>query len=634
MPALFFALFLLVQNARAVEAPPDIVAHAREMRLWEKDEWHRLVHYRHHLTGWSSEARGANFFVAKDGRNNPQAELEATLNGFFSTEKRTLEGQNQPAQTVFCQFPARFDFLNRELHLAPPQQECKEWTEYRDRVAAKSVTIVFSSFYPGNPSTIYGHSLLRLNKVEGAKASDHQQLLDIGVNYAANQTTSNPVLYSLFGLFGLFKGTFTNMPYYYKVREYGDFESRDLWEYDLNLSPEEVARTVQHLWELGTTDFDYYYLNANCSYQLLTLIEAAAPRTHLVNRVPWWVIPTDSVKAFFDDGLVRKTNFRASLYSQFAARAARLDPAEKQELEKLVREDQAAAKPTTSLPSGPSESRARVADAYMDYVDLHYARQIYQKDETYTAPKDALLLARSKLPMTAPLDFSKAPPVSPPNESHPSARVMLSHAENQNFGGTDYAAIRFALHDLIDPPKGLPDSADIDFFELELRSWEKTKSPKFENATLFGVGTYPPRDPFLNKSSWRARIFGQRIDDPRCENCDAGGAEAGYGTSIGGWHALAYALADGEALTSPDFVESKFSLRLGPTLGVRLRASEELAWLTEASYMWALTKPQFDDYKIDSRLRWVPGNSTWGLEARGLYRTENREVSVALLHYF
>ena len=25
------------------------------------------------------------------------------------------------------------------------------------------------------------------------------------------------------------------MPYYYKVREYNDYESRDLWEYELEL---------------------------------------------------------------------------------------------------------------------------------------------------------------------------------------------------------------------------------------------------------------------------------------------------------------------------------------------------------------------------------------------------------------
>jgi hypothetical protein len=35
-------------------------------------------------------------------------------------------------------------------------------------------------------------------------------------------------------------GEYSLMPYYRKVKEYGDFESRDLWEYELNLSPEET----------------------------------------------------------------------------------------------------------------------------------------------------------------------------------------------------------------------------------------------------------------------------------------------------------------------------------------------------------------------------------------------------------
>jgi hypothetical protein len=647
--AVFFALLSLVLIllkpvqglAEVVDSklPANVLQRARDLQLWDRDEWRRLGHYqKSFFGGWTSEATGLNFYVASHGRTEPQSELEATLAGFFSTEKRVLEGKNQPSQSVRCQFPARYDFLNREMGLDSlvPQQDCPEWKEFRDRVAAKSITLVFSSFYAGNPSSTYGHSLLRLNKSDASNPSEHHQLLDYGVNYAAEQTTSNAVMYTLYGLSGMFHGSFTNIPYYYKVREYGDFESRDLWEYDLILTPNEVARVVEHLWELGSTYFDYYYLTQNCSFHMLTLIEAAAPRTHLVSRVPWWVIPTDTVKAFFDDGLVARTNFRASLYSQFRARLARLSASEESELKALVTNDRKTVHPSVLLPptSLAPESRSRIADAYMDYVDLHYAREIYKKEEAFSAPKDALLIARSKLPMTPPLDFS-TPPVASPNESHGSARTTILRAQNQNYGGATDFEIRFALHDLADPTRGLPPNADIDFFHLELRYWDRPQALRIEHAVLFGIGTYPPLDSYVRKFSWRAKLNLDRVDDPRCGNCLAGGAWGGGGFSFSlSQPILAYALVDGEFLTSPDFLESKFSVRAGPTLGLRVRFSDALAWLTEAHYAWAVAKPQFDDYQIDSHLRLVPTGTPWGIDLHGLWRTENREVAVGVLRYF
>lgn len=66
-------------------------------------------------------------------------------------------------------------------------------------------------------------------------------LLDYGLNHAAHPTTLNPILYPIMGLSGMFPGMISMMPYYVKVQEYNNAESRDLWEYDLNLTPAEIS---------------------------------------------------------------------------------------------------------------------------------------------------------------------------------------------------------------------------------------------------------------------------------------------------------------------------------------------------------------------------------------------------------
>ncbi|MEK7355643.1 MAG: DUF4105 domain-containing protein, partial [Bdellovibrionota bacterium] len=466
---------------------------AHALNLADRREWLRLVHYKKGLFGWKSEADGPNFFVASDGRSNRSSELDATIRGFFSTEKRKLQGEKQPAQSVRCQFPARFDWLDSQLGLASavPGETCTEWNEFRERMAVKSVTLVFSSFYVGNPSSTFGHSLVRLNKSDGADGSDHHQLLDFGVNYAAEATTDNPVLYAMFGLAGIFKGQFTSLPYYYKVREYADFQSRDVWEYDLDLTAKETEYFVAHIWELGSTSFDYFYLTENCSYHMLTLIEAAAPRVSLVDRIPYFVIPTDTVKAAFEEqDLVKKTNFRPSIHTQFRARRARLVGQEESHLLRtIVREgDDGAADDKILLADTDltDEAKARVLDAYIDYVDLNHARELVEKEPVIVKRKQSLLVTRSKLPVSTALSFDPPPTVSP-HLAHDSMRANVSRLSNDTKGDATVVGFRFAFHDLIDPTDGLPSNADIEMGTFTFRVWDRTNRVQLEDFAVFGV---------------------------------------------------------------------------------------------------------------------------------------------------
>src|SRR5262249_52394312 len=162
-----------------------------------------------------------------------------------------------------------------------------------------------------NPASMYGHTFLRVNKATDTKPDEKRmELLDFGIGYGANVTTSDPFSYALFGLMGLFDGTFTNVPYYYKVREYNNFESRDLWSYELALTEDELDTLVAHFWEIGETAFPYFYLTRNCSYYLLSVIEAAAPRLQLLSKIPFWVIPSDTVQALTETpDLVSKVSY-------------------------------------------------------------------------------------------------------------------------------------------------------------------------------------------------------------------------------------------------------------------------------------------------------------------------------------
>ncbi len=143
---------------------------------------------------------------------------------------------------------------------------------------------------------MFGHTLLR---VDSRRTGPSRKLLNYGANYAAKPDTENAVLYALKGLVGLFEGHFTIFPYYTKVQEYNNWESRDLWEYELNFTEDQLDYLLLHLWELGGTFFEYYYFQENCSYHILSLLEVANPDLHLKDEFFFSVIPGGYHKNYY-----------------------------------------------------------------------------------------------------------------------------------------------------------------------------------------------------------------------------------------------------------------------------------------------------------------------------------------------
>ena len=148
------------------------------------------------------------------------------------------EGKEHPQ----CTFPARYKWLKRELGFDAgkmPEISCDRLDGWLMGLDAEKITMVFSSFYMNNPASMFGHTLLR---VDSRKKGENQKLLNYGVNYAASVDTSNALIYALKGLFGFFKGEFSVFPYYIKVQDYSNLESRDLWEYELNLNADQMGK--------------------------------------------------------------------------------------------------------------------------------------------------------------------------------------------------------------------------------------------------------------------------------------------------------------------------------------------------------------------------------------------------------
>ncbi len=619
---------------------PELLAAARSKSLSEDRAWLRLGHWRKRLLGgWESEAGGPGLFLSPQGKRDPAAELEATLTGFFAPGHGAPEGvklADPSLEHPQCRFPARFAWLAAavpiDLARLPPRS-CPRFEAFWRRVSARSATLIFSSYYLNNPASAFGHTFLRLGKEEVAKGGERLDLIDQAVDFAAVTDTSNAVLYAFEGLFGLFRGEFSARPYFYKVREYADYESRDLWEYELSLDQRQLAMLVGHLWELGQTWFDYYYVTENCSYYVLAALEAADSKLELLSHLGPATLPADSVKALFrNPGLVRAVRFRASARTQLGARTAGLSGAELDAVQRLAEGGD-----PPGLDAMSTDERVRVIDAALDLVDVRHGRDIVTgADPAADVLRQSLLERRSAIAVASPPLAIPPPSAGGPERGHGSVRIGLGAATSREDGSVLLAEGRLALHDLADPPAGFSPRTQIEFFKLRLSLADRRRALRLEEASLVEVTSLNRIDRFERRISWKMRVGATRVVDDGCNGCVAGMFAVGGGpgfVSDGG--ALSAALtADVDLLAAPDLrglSGSGVRPGVGPGLLLRLLGGERAALVGTGSWRWLPLASPSTSYELGVEARLHLGALSLAARWRKAPRLE--EIGVVLLLY-
>jgi uncharacterized protein DUF4105 len=559
---LLLAALLSPPRALAGDYADELIERARELRLAERAEWRKLVHYvRNPVSpGMHSQVDSRSFFNAPGGKQDPRAELEATLRSFFA---QAPDSDDHPQ----CRFAARRAWLDAELGFDArrlERRECPRYREWRAAIDASQLTLVFASAYVNNPGSMYGHTLLR---VDAADQDERTRLLAYAISFAAGTDETNGLVYALKGLFGGYRGVFTMLPYYLKVREYSDLEHRDLWEYELDLGAGEIERVLAHAWELLPVYFDYFFFDENCAYHLLGLLQVARPELELTAQFPLWALPVDSVRALTGHpGLVRRIVYRPSSSTIMSGRLAGLRPQERSMARDLALGTLSPADP--ALRALPAERAAAVVETGYDYLNR---RRTAGDGEGVDgdALAHALLVARSEI--DAP---SQAPRVAPglrPDQGHRTSRFAAGAGQRDHRGFVELG-LRPTYHDLLDDDAGFVGGAQVEFFHLRARAYEG-RDVRIESFVPFAVSSLLPRDDFFQPRSWRLAAGWQRTLAKSGAEPLAAGAEGGMG---GAWAVtrgmLLYASLEGAVRVDSAF-EDGYTVGAGARLGTVVDAA-------------------------------------------------------------
>lgn len=551
-------------HAESIPYIEDLITKAQAQKLWEQRAWRKLMFIpdRFYSSARSLISEKA-FFLSPDGKNNPEHELIATLKAF---NKPMLLDAKKNEMHPQCRYAARFHWLVDELKIDRNKMEfqpCPELHKFIDFLDYEGVSLVFSNYVADGPGSLFGHTFLRLHR--NTDMQSDSALLDDIANFSAFVPAVKGWLYPIKGLAGGYQGRFSVVPYYQKIQEYNNYESRDLWEYRLNLSKKEIRLLELALWEVGWTYIDYFYLDDNCAYIMLAVLEAAKPELRLTGSTWMYAIPSDTIRVVArSPNLVRNVTYRPSVLSRYIMRASVLNKSENQRLEKLVLNNNQFLIPSI-LQGCENQCKTKIIDSALEYID--YKEKLVGSNDPveYRDLRSNLLMARAQEGVKSD-PLTDAPQSSSPDLGHDSGLVSLSFG--YTFMGDPFSDLRWrpALHDIEANEQGYSNGLGIGFLDTIVRADYKNKEIYLKNFHLLEITSLPEQVPNIHFLAWHFDIgyeYGFGFGNAATEGREY--LQLGIGSALFGFknQALLFLIAHGDMGYS-----SNFGAHIGPTISL------------------------------------------------------------------
>lgn len=486
LPVIIFSVLpLFSQDAatRDEEYISSLIKKSNGLGLYNDAYWHTILHYKKSLIhGYESQIDDPSFFFSADGKYNPEAELDETIRALFRPKE---EGKTHPTE----KFVSRYDWLKKKLDIdsekIPYDGDKNFYSTYYGNVKPSKAAIIFPAGYMNSPASMFGHTFIIIESDSGSR------LMASSVNYAANTDETFGPFFAFKGLLGLYKGNYSFLPYFQKIKEYSDSEMRNMWEYELNLNQEELERLIRHTVEMENIYSNYYFIDENCSYNLLYLVEAARPDTGITDAFGIGVEPIDTLRAARDTGLVSKRVFRPSIYSRMQYLRTLLTSDE----QALIRDICKGQRDISEIDSInlTEEKKIILCDLGTDYLKFLLIKEEINEQE-YRGRFLAVLKKRNLL---GKYDPAKDMPVPfPPDESHKSRRLAPESGYGLE-GWYSQLSYRQSCHEVMDPDDGYNMNSQIIFGNISGRYYYDDKRFVLQRLDVIDIVSLPPSDSFF-----------------------------------------------------------------------------------------------------------------------------------------
>jgi Domain of unknown function (DUF4105) len=502
------------------------------------EQWLALGHYEESAlsaSGQRSAIKQADFFLSPVGRDSPHDELVATLEALGAPDI------DLPDRHAVCRFPARATWLAQHypaINNSLKSARCPELTEWTSSNRGTSLSLIFANGYFSNPASFFGHVLLKINRSE----DDETGLLDTTFNYGAIvEGLSDPASYVIKGVTGGYDGGFSQIEHHFHDRTYSEIEQRDLWEYRLTLTQDEVDLVLLHAREIIGKRYTYWFFKKNCAYRLGELVEII-PGVRVIPKSRPWLIPQDLIReaaAQLRRGspLVAEVRYHPSRKSRFYERFHSLNERQKSVFSRIVSEDSGESS-LVAIDELEIPKQVAVLDAILDFERMNSS-----SEDTAAGRVSNRYAAAFARRIESPIMMAdqKNAPVRPesPDIERPSAWTQIGW-----YGGGSpdsyFLRVRPAYFDELDSGRSHPQNSALIMGDTTIRM---SQGETFlESFTLFGVHSVTTEATGLpgdERTLWRVQA-GYIPRHTSCSGCSRASVQAAIGT--------------GSALGASDFV--------------------------------------------------------------------------------
>ena len=450
-------------------------------------EWLKLLHYKKNVFGgYTGLVASEKFYADADGRYNPQLEMETEIKLFNADDK------------IKCEFPARFEWLKEKGLVKGLLTDCEEYQNFMNDIKPAGITVLFTNAYMSNPASLFGHTLIRIDT-----SRKGTQMLAHGSNFGANSGDESGFMYAMKGLFGGYYGGYMISPYWDVINAYNNIENRDIWEYHLNLSPEEQIKFVNHLYEMKNALIRYFFLTKNCSYMILELIESVRPELDLTSGYNYWAIPLDTLKTIEEvPGLVDEVHYRPARYTKLRAQLDNMNDEQYSAFYRGIKEHD------YDMDNLPAEQKPLVLETLYQYYQYVYTAGDMELKE-YRKNSFAVLRKRSTMPTEKPI----TPKGEDPRLAHDSFQIM-SGGGVYNHKSFEQINIRPAYTATTDDNWGLIKGAGVSVMETQIRYYNQSDKVVLQRVSGLKIDSYVPADKIFSPWSYLSDINVHREYNP------------------------------------------------------------------------------------------------------------------------
>lgn len=443
---------------------------AQQKNLAAQTIWQRLLYYPAQTKSSQkknrhSEVTQADFFVAKDGNINPESELQAMLTALAKNDDKAHE--------LICRFPARTHWLKQQLNIsdeviATPEklsssnQVCQEYQQWIKQIDPQRMSVVFAEEYLTNPVSAFAHTLLRIDNQKSLEA--HQPNSDefaFALNYTVKGSKNDSfVSYAVNSLKGGYPAITSIEPYPEKINHYLKRDERDVWLYQLDLTPAETQQIMRHVWEVKDINLPYYFLTDNCASEVLRLIDVVRPKQSLFQHISYAAIPSEIIRLLDKNGLIKQAQY---------------------------------------VPAEDSIRQATINQQRLQKDTITPQNSVSEQNQF-----DSIVPANNN-----PLDGSAV------------RRLAVSLGHKEQAGEYVQLALRASYHDMLDNPAGVRQFLDLHAVEGSVRVYPQNHHDtlQVEELTLIQARAFNPKIFYpvqaqKSQTSWGGRLKVTRVQDP------------------------------------------------------------------------------------------------------------------------